>query len=100
MVVDETRELRRSLAQQIGRVVIGQEEALHLLMVALIASGHLLIEGAPGTGKTLLARSFAACLGLQFRRIQFTPDLMPGDLLGINLWNFETHAFTLTRGPI
>jgi MoxR-like ATPase len=100
MVVDETRELRRSLAQQIGRVVVGQEEALHLLMVALIASGHLLLEGAPGTGKTLLARSFAACLGLQFRRIQFTPDLMPGDLLGINLWNFQTQAFTLTKGPI
>jgi MoxR-like ATPase len=100
MVVDEIRELGRTLEQRIGRVLVGQEEALHLLLVALLAEGHVLIEGAPGTGKTLLARCFAACLGLDFRRIQFTPDLMPGDLLGTNLFNFQTNAFALTRGPI
>jgi MoxR-like ATPase len=58
------------------------------------------MEGPPGTAKTLLAQSFAATLGLQFGRIQFTPDLMPGDILGSNLFNFQTSQFTLTRGPI
>jgi MoxR-like ATPase len=68
--------------------------------VSLIAEGHLLLEGPPGTGKTLLARCFAACLQLEFKRVQFTPDLMPGDLLGTSLFNFQTNGFTLTKGPI
>src|SRR5262249_44431860 len=94
------RELAEALRERVGRVLVGQEEALHLLLVALIAEGHILLEGAPGTGKTLLARCFAACLQLEFRRVQFTPDLMPGDLLGTNLFNFQTNAFALTKGPI
>jgi MoxR-like ATPase len=100
MAVAEIRDLGSTLRERIGRVLVGQEEALHFLLVSLIAEGHLLIEGAPGTGKTLLARCFAACLQLEFRRIQFTPDLMPGDLLGTNLFNFQTNAFALTKGPI
>ncbi len=94
------RDLGQALRERIGQVLVGQDEALHLLLVALIAEGHILLEGVPGTGKTLLARCFAACLQLEFRRIQFTPDLMPGDLLGINLFNFQSNAFTLTKGPI
>jgi len=94
------RDLGRALREQIGRVIVGQEEAIDLLFIALISEGHILLEGPPGTGKTLLARVFAASLRLEFKRIQFTPDLMPGDLLGTNLFDFKTSTFTLTRGPI
>ena len=67
---------------------------------ALFSGGHILLEGPPGTAKTLLAQCFARSLDLKFGRIQFTPDLMPGDIVGTNLFNFQTSAFTLTKGPI
>jgi len=100
MALDKVVELADLLRERIGRVIVGQEEAIHLLLVSLIAEGHLLLEGPPGTGKTLLARCFAACLALDFKRVQFTPDLMPGDLLGTSLFNFQTNAFTVTKGPV
>jgi len=100
MDIASVRELGQFLREQIGRVVIGQEEAIDLLFVTLVSAGHLLLEGPPGTGKTLLARCFAASLQLETKRIQFTPDLMPGDVLGTNLFNFQSNSFTLTRGPI
>jgi MoxR-like ATPase len=93
-------ELGRALKERIGRAIIGQEEVVQLLLVALICEGHLLLEGPPGTGKTLLARAFAACFKLELKRVQFTPDLMPGDLLGTSLFNFQTNTFTLTKGPL
>lgn len=70
------------------------------MLVSLLCGGHVLLEGVPGTAKTLLGQSFATGLSLRFGRIQFTPDMMPGDLLGTNLFNFQTSSFTLTRGPI
>ena len=70
------------------------------MLVALFAGGHILLEGPPGTAKTLLAHSFAEAVGLDYGRIQFTPDLMPADIIGANLFNFQTSSFTLTRGPI
>ncbi|MBF9151666.1 AAA family ATPase [Novosphingobium jiangmenense] len=85
---------------EVGKAIVGQEEVLDHLLVALFAGGHVLLEGPPGTAKTFLAQTFAATLGLDFGRIQFTPDLMPGDILGSNLFNFQTSQFTLTRGPI
>jgi len=100
MDIANIRELGHFLREQIGRVVIGQDEIADLLFVALVAEGHVLLEGPPGTGKTLLARSFAASLQLELKRIQFTPDLMPGDVIGTNLFNFQTSTFTLSRGPI
>ncbi|HEX6903518.1 MAG TPA: MoxR family ATPase [Thermoanaerobaculia bacterium] len=100
MSIEKVRELGAALRERIGRVIIGQNEAVHLLLIALIAEGHVLFEGPPGTGKTLLARSFSACLKLEFKRVQFTPDLMPGDLVGTNLFNFQTNTFTLTKGPL
>jgi MoxR-like ATPase len=84
----------------VGRVVVGQQHNLDLLLVALLSEGHVLLEGVPGTAKTLLARSFAATLSLDFNRIQFTPDLMPGDVIGTNLFNFHSNAFSLTKGPL
>ncbi|MCC6996270.1 MAG: MoxR family ATPase [Deltaproteobacteria bacterium] len=88
------------LKEQVRRVVVGQDGAIELMLVALLAEGHVLLEGVPGTAKTLLARSFATGLSLAFNRIQFTPDLMPGDLIGTNLFNFQTNQFVLTKGPL
>jgi MoxR-like ATPase len=70
------------------------------LLIALFSGGHVLLEGPPGTAKTFLAQCFAATVGLDFKRIQFTPDLMPGDITGSNIFNFQTSQFSLTRGPI
>jgi len=94
------RSVSESLRQQVHRVVVGQEEAIDLMLVTILCEGHVLLEGVPGTAKTLLGRTFAAALALDFGRIQFTPDLMPGDLLGTNLFNFQTNQFVLTKGPI
>jgi len=100
MDVVEVRERARALREQCARVVVGQGRVIDLMLVALLADGHVLLEGVPGTAKTLLARVFAAGLNLQWRRIQFTPDLMPGDVLGTNLFDFNANRFVLTPGPI
>jgi MoxR-like ATPase len=94
------RETTDRLRAEVHKVVVGQDGALDLMVVALLSDGHVLLEGVPGTAKTLLARAFAAGLGLELNRIQFTPDLMPGDVLGTNLFNFQTNQFALTKGPI
>jgi MoxR-like ATPase len=94
------REVAARLREQVHRVVVGQDHAIDLLLVSLLCEGHVLFEGVPGVAKTLLARAFAAGLSLAFGRIQFTPDLMPGDIIGTNLFNFQTNRFTLTKGPI
>jgi MoxR-like ATPase len=98
--VAEVGELAGALRAEIGKGIVGQAETIDHLLVALMARGHVLLEGPPGTAKTFLAQCLAASLGLDFGRIQFTPDLMPGDILGSNLFNFQTSQFTLTRGPI
>ena len=100
MTVEEVRALGEAIRGEVAKAVVGQEETVGLMLVALFAGGHVLLEGPPGTAKTLLAHSFARAVGLDFGRIQFTPDLMPGDIIGANLFNFQTSTFTLTRGPI
>lgn len=100
MDLDAIRETADAIRGQVAKAVIGQTEAVDLMLVSLMCSGHILLEGVPGTAKTLMARSFAASLSMKFGRIQFTPDLMPGDVLGTNLFNFQSNEFKLTKGPI
>lgn len=100
MNLEQLAALRQELNESIGAVVHGQEDAIDLLLVALLADGHVLLEGVPGTAKTLLARSFARALNFRFQRAQFTPDLMPTDLVGVRIFDFRTQSFALTKGPI
>lgn len=100
MHVNEVKTIAERIRLEVGKAVIGQDGAVDLLLTALFAGGHVLLEGPPGTAKTLLAQSFAHAVGLDYGRIQFTPDLMPGDIIGSNLFNFQTSSFSLTRGPI
>ena len=100
MDLEGIQELGARIHQEVGKAIVGQARALDLLFAALIAEGHVLLEGVPGTAKTLLAQCFAATLSLKFGRIQFTPDLMPGDVLGTNLFDFKSGEFRLTKGPI
>ena len=98
--LETLRTLAANVKSEIGKAIVGQEQLIDHLMVALIAQGHVLMEGPPGTAKTFLAQCFARATGLDYGRIQFTPDLLPGDILGSNLFNFQTSQFTLTRGAI
>ena len=100
MNLEDVRALADAIRAEIAKAIVGQEAMVDMLLVAMLSEGHVLLEGPPGTAKTFLAQSFATALGLDFGRIQFTPDLLPGDILGSNLFNFQTSQFTLTRGPI
>jgi len=85
---------------EVRRVIIGQDDAIRYSMVVVLCNQHALIEGVPGLGKTLLARTFAAALGCEFKRIQFTPDLMPADITGTNVFNLQRNEFSLVKGPL
>ncbi len=100
MTLDDVRAMAQAIRGEVAKAIVGQDETIDHLLVALVSEGHVLLEGPPGTAKTFLAQCFAAALGLDYGRIQFTPDLLPGDILGSNLFNFQTSQFTLTRGPI
>ena len=82
MTIDDVKSLAAAIRAEIAKAVTGQAETVDLLLTALLANGHILLEGPPGTAKTFLARCFAQALGLAHGRIQFTPDLMPGDIVG------------------
>ena len=96
----EIHALTEAIRSEVRRAVVGQDDVIDLMLTSLLVGGHILLEGVPGTAKTLLGQTFAASLAIKFGRIQFTPDLMPGDVLGTNLFNFQTSSFTLTQGPI
>ncbi|HRK41423.1 MAG TPA: MoxR family ATPase [Gemmobacter sp.] len=100
LTLDGFQQLANALRAEIRQVIAGQDALIDMLMISLFARGHCLLEGPPGTAKTLLAQSLSQVSTLAFGRVQFTPDLMPGDVLGVNLFNFQTNEFRLTRGPI
>lgn len=85
---------------EIGKVIVGQEEMIELLIAAILADGHVLIEGVPGLAKTLTAKLMARCIDVPFSRIQFTPDLMPSDVIGTSVFNSQTGSFSFKKGPI
>jgi MoxR-like ATPase len=100
MPAAEVGRLSRTVLDQVGTVVVGKQEALELVLAGILAGGHVLLEDLPGLGKTLTARSFAQALGLDFRRLQFTPDLLPADVTGSFLYDQRTHDFTFRAGPV
>lgn len=100
MNLEELKSTADAIRAEVGKVVHGQRDVVDMLLIALLSRGHVLIEGPPGVAKTLLARSFAGALSLDIGRIQFTPDLMPGDVLGASIFDFRTNEFRLTKGPV
>jgi MoxR-like ATPase len=92
--------LAAQMREQAARVLVGQDEAIDLLIVALLTRGHVLLEGVPGTAKTLMAKTLARLVEAEYRRIQFTPDLMPSDVVGTVVFDLQSGRFNLKRGPI
>ncbi len=102
MTTDTTRlkEILSRTRQEVSKVIIGQDHVVDMALIAIFTGHHALVEGVPGIGKTLLVRTLAAIMGCDFSRIQFTPDLMPADITGTNVFNLKTNDFSLVKGPI
>jgi MoxR-like ATPase len=98
--VEEAGEKCQQVVDQVKKVIVGKEPVLEKVMLAILANSHILFEDYPGLAKTLLARSFAMSMGCDFSRIQFTPDLLPSDITGTNVYNLKTGEFDLRRGPV
>jgi MoxR-like ATPase len=98
--VQSAHAIREGVLNEVRKAVVGQDEPLELMLVGLLAGGHVLLEGVPGVAKTLMAKALARGVSSEFKRIQFTPDLMPADILGTSVFDLKTQAFTLVRGPI
>ena len=94
-LTDDMFELVDTLRAELSKSVIGQSQVLNQLLISLLANGHVLLEGVPGVGKTLLAKSLSASFSGEYSRIQFTPDLLPGDLIGTNLFNFQKYDISI-----
>src|SRR3954469_6264557 len=88
------------LKREIGKVIVGQDEMIELLLAAMLADGHVLIEGVPGVAKTLTAKLLSKTMSVGFSRIQFTPDLMPSDIIGSSIYNLKTSEFEFKQGPL
>ena len=93
-------EIRDKVRAEVAKVVVGREKEVDLLLVCLLASGHVLLEGVPGVSKTLIANAFSKCLGLQFKRVQFTPDILPLDIIGGFIFNMKSREFEFRKGPV
>src|SRR5207249_6363796 len=98
--IERIKNVLTQARHETGKVIIGQHEVIERSLIAIFTGNHALIEGVPGVAKTLLVRTLAHVLGCDFARIQFTPDLMPADITGTNVFNFQKNEFTLIKGPI
>jgi len=98
--VDQVQEMAARLRENVQRVIVGKDDVIDLATIALLCRGHILVEDVPGIGKTTLSKALAQSLGCTFRRIQFTPDLMPSDVLGVNFFNQKTGDFEFRAGPV
>ena len=92
--------IAEKVRRQVSRVIVGKEDVVDRLLIALLIGGHVLLEGVPGVAKTYLARSFAKTLGLKFKRIQLTPDLLPSDIIGVKVYNYKAMEFEFRPGPV
>ncbi len=95
-----TGRLASEIIEMLSKAVVGQRVVIEQMLVTLLARGHALLEGVPGTAKTLLVRGLARCLGMDFKRVQLTPDLMPSDIIGTNVFDLASSTFTLRKGPV
>ncbi|MEB3217130.1 MAG: MoxR family ATPase [Nostocales cyanobacterium 94392] len=98
--MNQTNSVINNLAQSLNKVVVGQSTLVNQLLIALLAGGHIILEGVPGTGKTLLVKVMAQLIQADFRRIQLTPDVLPSDITGTNIFDLNTRSFSLKKGPI
>jgi MoxR-like ATPase len=95
-----THDIAQAMRSEASKVIVGQEEAFTQILIALFSGGHVLLEGVPGTAKTLMAKTLAALTGVEFKRVQFTPDLMPSDVIGTQVFEMGTGQFRLRKGPV
>ena len=100
MEIKEIKLLGEKIKENVNKVIIGKSEVIDIMLTAMIAGGHVLLEDVPGTGKTVMAKTLAKSIGATFKRVQFTPDLLPSDLTGINYYNQKLGEFTFRSGPI
>ena len=100
MTIDQARERAEEIQESIGKVIVGKKTVIELLLTAIIAGGHVLLEDVPGTGKTVLAKSLAKSVDAQFGRVQFTPDLLPSDVTGLNYFDAKKGEFKFLEGPV
>lgn len=98
--MSETTNVFNRLSQTLSKVIVGQSDLVEQLLVALLSGGHVIIEGVPGTGKTLMVKVLARLMQADFRRVQLTPDILPSDILGTNIFDLNTRSFTLKKGPV
>src|SRR5438034_11202868 len=99
-LAEQFREVRDKTVAEVGRVVVGMEDVTHQFLIALLAGGHVLLEGVPGVAKTTLSKTFATVLGIQYQRVQFTPDRLPSDVTGTYVFDRKENDFVLRQGPI
>lgn len=99
-MLNHTPQTIAHIRNELGKIIVGQDEVVEQILVAILAEGHALLEGVPGTAKTLIVKTLARIIGAKFSRIQFTPDLMPSDITGTNVFNMQTSEFKLRPGPI